>query len=170
MPRSGKRWYLVYAKSRQESVAETNLRRQGYVTYLPLARLMRRRNGRRVSASGPMFPRYLFVQLDETSDNWGPIRSTLGVVSIVHFGRRAATVPSEFISSLKNREDADGLQPVSLGDFKSGGRVRITEGGLSGYEGVFIARTSRERVVVLLEILGKQTRAQLDANAIESVQ
>jgi len=162
-----KRWYLVYAKPRQERVAQTNLCRQQYTTYLPLVRQPRRRRGERISVVTPMFPRYLFVQLDRHTDNWAPIRSTLGVVSIVRFGHVAAAVPDDFVALLRAREDAHGVQVMPVEDYKRGTRVRITDGGLMGYEAVFVARSSRDRVIVLLEILGKHTRASVDAGAIE---
>lgn len=162
-----KRWYLVYTKPRQEAVAHTNLQRQDYVTYLPLVRQARRRGGRKVSVVGPMFPRYLFVRLDRHTDNWAPIRSTLGVVSIVRFGHVAAAVPDDLIALLRAREDDRGIQVLPADDYKRGARVRITDGGLMGYEAMFVARTSRDRVVVLLQILGKYTRVSVDAAAIE---
>src|SRR5215210_7146750 len=93
-----KGWYLVYAKPRQESVAQTNLVRQGYETYLPLVRQTVKRQGRRVTVVGPMFPRYLFIRLDTQSDNWAPIRSTLGVVSLVRFGQQAPQVPDALVA------------------------------------------------------------------------
>lgn len=162
-----KGWYLVYAKVRQERIAQENLLRQGYETYLPLVRQVRRRDGRRVAGIGPMFPRYLFIHLDNQSDNWSPIRSTLGVVSLVRFGREAAQVPNELIEALRQREDEQGLQMLPSDEYRPGSRVRITEGSFAGYEGVFLAKSSRDRVVLLLDILGKHTRAVVDADVIE---
>ena len=163
-----KSWYLVYAKPRQEAVAQTNLARQGYETYLPLIQQARKRQGRRVTTVGPMFPRYLFIHLDSESDNWAPIRSTLGVVSLVRFGHHAAQVPANLVATLRHCEDERGLQTVPTKEHQPGTRVRITEGSLAGYDGVFLAKTSRDRVVLLLEILGKHTRAIVSAEAIEA--
>lgn len=161
------RWYLVYCKPRQESTAQRNLERQGYMTYLPLLRQRRRRKGRNVSTVGPMFPRYLFVSLNLETDNWGPIRSTLGVVSIVRFGQTAAAVPDHLIEFFRNHQDAEGIQLWSPAEYQRGMKVRITEGGFAGYEGIFVARTGRERVTVLLEVLGREARASVDLSAIE---
>lgn len=164
---SAKGWYLVYAKPRQERIAQANLERQRYKVYLPLARQVRRRHGRTLSTIAPLFPRYLFVHLDRETDNWAPIRSTLGVVSLVRFGQVPAPVPESLIAFLRSREDPDGLHALSIDVYKSGARVRITGGGLTGYEGIFVAPTSRQRVIVLLDILGKQTRTVVEAGAIE---
>lgn len=166
----GKCWYLVYAKPRQEQVARENLERQGYETYLPLIRKLTRRAGRRVVSIGPMFPRYLFIRLDEHTDNWGPIRSTLGVASLVRFGQLPARVPEGLVAALRSREDEQGFQPSPASDeLRPGARVRVLEGSLAGYEGVFVARNGRERVVLLLEIMGKTARTALDAVSVEKV-
>lgn len=163
----GKSWYLVYAKPKQERVAQVNLERQHYEVYLPLARQVRRSGGRRLSMVAPLFPRYLFVHLDRQIDNWAPIRSTIGVVSLVRFGQTPAPVPGDLVDYLRAREDSDGLHVVSIDEYKRGARVRVTTGGLTGYEGIFVAATSRQRVVVLLDILGKRTRAVIEAGSIE---
>jgi transcriptional antiterminator RfaH len=164
-----KRWYLVYCKPRQERIAVENLERQGYETYLPRVRETRRRAGQRIQVIAPLFPRYLFIHLDQEFDNWGPIRSTLGVVSLVRFGQLPARVPDELLALLHGREDAEGLQTIELQALKTGARVRVASGSLAGYEGIFLAKTARERVVVLLDILGKATRTQMDALDIEPV-
>jgi transcriptional antiterminator RfaH len=164
---STKSWYLVYTKPRQESVAQINLVRQGYETYLPLVRQTSRRQGRRVTVVGPMFPRYLFIRLDDQSDNWAPIRSTLGVASLVRFGQHAAHVPDTLVTLLREREDEHGVQVLPTQEYHPGSRVRITEGSLAGYEGVLLAKSGRDRVVLLLEILGKHTRAVVTLDSIE---
>ena len=160
-------WYLVYCKPRQESVARENLTRQGYETYLPIMRDARRRQGKRVVLMAPMFPRYLFIHLNRQTDNWAPIRSTLGVVSIVRFGRSAARVPNDLIFLLRSREDSQGIQILPVERYKPGSRVRITQGGFAGYEGIFQAASSRDRVTVLLDVLGRKARATVDSASIE---
>lgn len=165
-PRPGRRWYLVYSKPRQEEVASRNLRRQEFETYLPRVRTMRRRGGKRSPSVEALFPRYLFVMLDPVQDNWAPIRSTIGVTSLVRFGAEPAEVPESLVSFLKEREDESGLQVVELGRLSPGQSVRVEEGPLAGYEGIFLARTGRDRVVVLLDILGRNARLELEEDAL----
>ena len=160
-------WYLVYCKPRQEAVARENLARQGYETYLPRLHEARRRQGKRVTLVAPMFPRYLFIHLNSQSDNWAPIRSTLGVVSVVRFGRDAARVPDDLVAALKSREDEQGVQILPTEDYRPGSRVRIIQGSFAGYEGVFQAATGRDRVTVLLDVLGRKARTSVDAASIE---
>lgn len=167
-PSSARAWYLVYTKPRQEEVALANLVRQGYGAYLPRARQARRRQGRRLEVVGPLFPRYLFIHLDAQTDNWGPIRSTVGVASLVRFGQEPARVPDALIGFLRGREGIEGLHEWAAPQGPAAGdRVRMVDGAFHGYEGILLARTSRERVLVLLDILGKKIRAQVSAGQLE---
>ncbi|MCI0401643.1 MAG: transcription/translation regulatory transformer protein RfaH [Gammaproteobacteria bacterium] len=164
-----KAWYLIYSKPRQERLALENLQRQGYETYLPLMRNRRRRKGRSLVLIEPMFPRYLFTRLSADTDNWGPIRSTLGVAHLVRFGDAPAQVPDSLISTLRAQEDADGIQEPPKPDFRRGDKVRIVDGAMAGYEAIYYAKTSHERVVLLLEIVGRSAPVQLSANSIERI-
>ena len=91
-------WYLLCTKRRQEKLAQENLRRQGYETYLPLMRERRRRKGKIFNVIEPMFSSYLFIRLNKSTDNWSPIRSTLGVSQIVRFGACPAFVSDDLIT------------------------------------------------------------------------
>ena len=160
-------WYLVYSKARQEQKALTNLVRQGYCVYLPRVRV-RRRVARRIrTVVEPMFPRYLLIHLSDESDDWGPIRSTLGVSDLVRFGGVPARVPDELVAALRARDDDDGVQDLPQPELVSGDRVRIVDGLMAGYEAIYSASSSNERVVVLLEIAQASARITLQRDAIE---
>ena len=161
-----KRWYLIHSKPRQEEIARENLERQGYSTYLPLLRTPRRRLGRRIIRIEPMFPRYFFIRLDTATDNWAPIRSTIGVITLVRFGMTPTPITDELIDMLRQRDDAGGIQDIPLNEFSRGQKVRIEEGPFMGYEGIFLAETGVQRVLVLLDIVGKTAKARIDVTAL----
>lgn len=162
-----KRWYVVFSKPRQERRAQENLERQGYTTYLPRILDVRRRAGRRVPVVAPLFPRYVFIHLDNLSDNWFPIRSTFGVTSMVRVGHAPALVPEEIVAGIRSREQEDGLHRGPSTEPARGERVQIVEGSMAGLEGIFSARTGQQRVVILLELLGRQVPVQVDYHAVE---
>jgi len=162
-----KSWYLIYTKPRQEALAQENLQRQGYGVYLPKVRLMRRRRGKQEAVVEPLFPRYLFIHLDTQTDNWAPIRSTFGVASLVRFGSEPAQVPDELVAQLKSQEGQEGLHEWAEPKLKVGDRVRVAEGPLKGVEGILLAKSGQERVMLLLEMLGKEVRTHLTTGQIE---
>lgn len=165
---NSKAWYLIYARPNQEAVAQQQLEQQGYVTYLPMVMNAKRRNGRRRYVEEPFFPRYLFIHLDQTTDNWAPIRSTIGVSNLVRFGMVPLAVDDEIIDIIKARENPEGLHDVQE-ELIKGDNVRVLDGPMMGLEGVFIAKTGEERVILLLELMGQSTRVQMDVDAIEVV-
>ena len=93
-------WLLAYTKPRQESLAEENLRRQGFEVFCPQLRVQKLRRRKWVWLEEPLFPRYLFVGA-AAGVSWSPVRSTFGVVSLVRFGGRVAEVSPDLIDSLR---------------------------------------------------------------------
>lgn len=144
-------WYLVYCKPRQELVAQTNLERQGYEIYLPMIRNSKRSNGRRITCVEPLFPRYLFIHLAKGLDSWSPIKSTIGVSHLVKFGLEPAKVPDNLVQTLMQQADEGGIFDSKQMELKPGDHVRIADGIMEGYEGILLARTSKERVMILLD-------------------
>jgi len=164
---SKRSWYLIYTKPRQENLARENLDRQGFVTYLPLAEQTRRRNGRYMKMIEPYFPRYLFIQLNTDTDNWAPIRSTLGVSQMVRFGGVPAVVPEDLINYLKENDDPNGIQQMIQQDMSPGDKIEIVNGPFAGYSGIYQQQKSAERVAVLLEIVGKNAELTLSIHDLQ---
>jgi transcriptional antiterminator RfaH len=153
-------WYLVRTKPSREATAHLNICRQGYESYLP--RLLRtvRCKGRLVERVGALFPRYLFVRLEEGSQSLAPVRSSVGVSDVVRFGADYAVVPAKVICDLRAREEpASGLHRM-VGDqpFVRGAPVRLSSRPFGGLEGVFVCHDGAARVIILLSLLGQETR------------
>lgn len=162
-----KRWYLVHTKPRKERVAEQNLQRQGYEVYLPLIQQPRRRRGRWIEVIDPLFPNYLFVRLQFGWDNIGPIRYTTGVRALVRFTQEPAIVPDEIIESLKSAADRDtGIYRFEEALFKPGDKVMIDQGPLAGLNAIFLAETGQERVLILLEMLGRENQITIERDLL----
>jgi transcriptional antiterminator RfaH len=149
-------WYLVQSKPRNEARALENLVRQGYETYLPLMEVERLQRGKLLKKMEPLFPRYLFLHLEEGNDNWGPIRSTLGVAGLVRFGQAYAVVSDEVMDAVRER-----TQDIKKSLFESGDNVRVVSGPLLGLEGVFEIADGEQRSFVLLEFMQKQQRVSV---------
>ena len=164
---SKRSWYLIFTKPRQENLARENLERQGFVTYLPLAQQTRRRNSRYIKAIESYFPRYLFIQLNTDTDNWAPIRSTVGVSQMVRFGGLPAVIPDDLIACLGENDDANGIQELVEQEFSPGDRIIIVDGPFAGYKGIYQQQKSAERVAVLLEIVGKNAALTISVHDLQ---
>jgi len=163
-------WYAVYTYARMEKWARSNLWERGYEVYLPQYR-KQLRHARKVDwISAPLFPRYLFVTADlELGERRGVVTAP-GVVSMVAFGERPATLPQAAIDEIKAREDENGN--VQLCDPRSlsvGDQVRLHDGALRDHVGLFEFKTDDERVVILLDLLGRQVRVRVSPGSISRV-
>lgn len=163
-----RRWYLVYTKPACEALALRNLLRQGYEVYLPRVVQTVRRAERRFERIVALFPRYLFLRLNEGQQALAPVASTLGVAAIVRFGGRYALVPDELIGELQSRADpVTGLHRLTCSEsLRPGAVVRIRLGPFDGLEGVFERRAGADRVVVLLTLLGQAAPVCVPADSV----
>jgi transcriptional antiterminator RfaH len=164
----GHAWYLVHTKARQEDTAITNLQRQNFRCYMPLLHLEKVRRGKSVVVAEPMFPSYVFVQLD-TSDNikgqsWSPIRSTLGVRDLVKFGGHPAKVEADLITALHEREQLQQSNPQAL--FAPGDKVVVTDGPFAGIEAIYQTADAEQRSMILLSMLNKPVAMHIDTGKL----
>ncbi|WP_396189452.1 transcription/translation regulatory transformer protein RfaH [Flavobacterium sp.] len=155
-------WYVVHTKPRQEARALENLQNQGFNCFLPTMQVQKLRNQKVQTITEPMFSRYLFIQLNDQTQNWGPIRSTLGVSKLVSFGPQPAKVPSEFIGFLKDAP-TETLERM----FAPGDNVQVASGPLQGLDGKYIAHDGESRAFVLVDLLGQPQKLRM---AVETLQ
>lgn len=155
------RWYAIQTKPRQEEVARVNLERQGYRVYLPLIQLRKRRSGRWQVAIEPLFASYVFLNVDLDHDNIAPVRSTLGVRAMVRFGFEYVAIPDEVIEYLQQREPTGSANAAPRPLFTPGDKVRILTGPFGGLDAVYEMNRSDDRVLLLVDILGRQSRVKV---------
>jgi len=163
------RWYVAQTHPRAEGLAAAHLNRQGFFTYLPRY-LKRRRHARRVEmVAAPFFPRYLFVSVDMKTQRWRSIQSTSGVSRFVCNGDNPAVVDDQIVVSLKQRENEHGfIQLDSSPRFQPGEQVRILDGAFNGSFGLYEGMTDKERVTILLDLLGRKVRVMLDSDYVDA--
>lgn len=161
------RWYVAQTHRRDEEKAAWHLRRQKFSVYLPRY-LTRRRHARRVDwVKAPLFPRYLFIEMDSEHTQWRCINSTFGVSRLVCNGDRPAPVPEGIVEDIVARSDKRGLVRLDrMRPFSQGQKVQIMFGALTERVGMFECLTDEDRVVLLLDMLGRQVRIKLPLETI----
>ncbi|MDB5582510.1 MAG: transcriptional activator RfaH [Bradyrhizobium sp.] len=162
----GPRWYVAQTHPRSEAKAAEHLRRQGFGVYLPHFR-KKRRHARRVdTVKAPLFPRYLFVSVDLETQRWLAIQSTIGVARLICNGDVPALVQRGIVDALRQREDEQGFIKLEQRVFRLGEELRVLDGAFTGTLGLFEGMTDNERVTILLDLLGRKVRVNLDAESV----
>ena len=165
---SGARWFAVNTHPRAEGRATENLRRQGFVNFYPFVTKSLRSGRRSYTGTGPLFPSYIFVQLDPGRAPWRAIESTFGVRAIVKAGGSPAAMPGGVVDALMAMSDENGLFSFRA-QLTPGDAVRFLGGPFAGLVGTLESMDGQGRIMVLLNLLGRATRMRAMASDVSPI-
>jgi transcription antitermination factor NusG len=153
-------WYAAYTRCNHERVVNKLLHQKGINTFLPQITVPSRRRDRKVLIKRPVFPNYLFVELDSIQENWMKTFRTPGLVTICGNGR-PMPVPDEDIESIRIFINSErNLYPLPY--LQVGSRVQIISGPLTGAIGILVKENHKKRrLVVSVELMGQSVAATL---------
>lgn len=160
------RWYCLRARPKHEHIAAAHLRQyEGIEVYCPRVKIQRSTRRGLVWFTEALFPNYLFARFEMA--RWlALVRSAQGVSGIVRFGQDYPEVPERALSDLRAFMDDAELKTVSY-TLTTGDAVEIVEGPFRGQTGVVQQLLpARERVKVLLEVLGGTNQVDLQLTSV----
>jgi len=162
-PKDG--WIAVNCKPHLEGIALASLSRQNFNAYCPMIHKRVHHARRVLDVLRPLFPCYLFVQLDPREQSWRPILGTSGVRTVIRFGEHPSLISKEFIDSLKARE-VDGVIVRPASPYRVGHQVRLTSGAFHGLAATIIEMDERDRLKVLIDLLNRKVNVTLSTHQV----
>ena len=158
-------WSCVTVHPHQEALALRNIRRQGFTSFYPFSLVA---NNRRRLVVRPLFPGYIFIQLDDQVFNWSPLNNTLGVRRLITATtagdyRYPARVP--FADDLWRLR----LRPSSVNEpelIPPGTIVRVLRGPFQERTGL-VELSEGDRVKLLLQAFNREVSIEF---SVENVQ
>ncbi len=156
-----KNFYLIKTKPRQEVTATQNLTKQGFNVFFPKAVIKNKITS--------LFPGYLFIELDDKTQNWTPIRYTIGVSNFVRFGLSFAKVPNQIINLIKIQQHQTIKKMIDICSHHKGDHLEIQTGVFKGQQAIFQNSNSNDRITVLLKVIGQQQAITLDQREVVAV-
>ena len=159
-------WYCVRTKPKHEHIAAANLARQaGLEIFCPRLRVERNTRRGLVRVLEPLFPCYLFVRC-VLEDKLDDLRYANGVGSLVNFGGCIPRVPDDVVALLRDYFSSEEIMVVR-DELLPGVEVIVAEGAFEGMRAsVLRVLPARQRVQVLLEILGRPTAVEVERAAV----
>lgn len=154
MTKPKSQWCVIHTQPRGEKRAEQNLRLQGYSIFAPFIAKRVRHARRFKSVQIPLFPRYIFVELDMSRDPWRSINGTGGVSKLVTVNDRPVPLPDGLVDALME-SDLCNQQTAALAIFRVDEPVLINDGPFADLIGRIERIDDKGRVQVLLEIMGR---------------
>jgi transcriptional antiterminator RfaH len=157
-------WACAQTEPRREEAARHFLQLGGYTVYLPRLRVVRLRHRRKVTINPPLFPSYLFIEI---TNGWWSARWSPGIVRLLRAGDAPMPVPDALIAEIRGRERGGLVELPQPQDLHVGDPVKVTAGPFSGYLALYAGMKPRQRVEVLLQLLGSMQRVTLPRGAVE---
>jgi len=160
------KWYCLRSQPKHEHIAAAHLRQFEEVeVFCPRVKIQRSTRRGLVWFTEALFPNYLFARFEMTQC-LARVRSCQGVSGIVHFGSDVPEVPARALDDLRAYMQDTELKTVAF-TIAEGDDVEIVEGPFRGQNGV-VKRLlpARERVKVLLEVLGGVTEVDLSLTSV----
>jgi len=159
-------WCAARLQANREALALHCLGLAGYETYFPWLRDRRIRHGRKIEIRPALFPGYAFVliQLQWHAAKWAP-----GTMGLIMNGAGPAHVLDSVIDEIRRREVGGLIELAPPPALRRGDRVRILRGPFTGHLAIFADMRPRERVEILLRLLGGQQRVTLSKGDVEVI-
>lgn len=157
-------WYAVRTYARHEKSVLEHLKLRNVETFLPLYEKVHRwKNGCNVRVELPLFPSYLFVDIDLR--NRARVLEAPGTISLVGTSRQPWPLSDFQIESLRDNLPLRKFEPHAY--LVAGQNVRIIAGPLVGLTGILLRKNAALRVVLALDQIMQGVSVEVDASEVE---
>jgi transcription antitermination factor NusG len=161
------RWYAAYTSANHEKRVAQQFSQRSVEHFLPLYASVRKWKDRRIKLDLPLFPGYVFVQMDLR--NRLRVLQIPGVASLVGFGGTPVALPEREIEALRTSL-GNGIHAEPHPFLTVGRRVRVKGGPLAGLDGIVIRRKNRLRLVISLDLIQRAAMVEVEAADLEGIQ
>ena len=158
---NSKSWIVARNKPNQDKIALINLEQQNFEFFQPTFKTMSKRQNKFKEIIKPVFPGYIFIAINLEEKNWHKINNTRGISSIIVFGNEIPLIRCELIKELQYRFSLNN-DPKTVDQFKTGMNAEITNGPFAQLIGKIEEIDADQRIWILLDILGTQTRVSIN--------
>ncbi len=165
-------WYVLKTKPHREDSVSTLLLKANIQTLNPKLRHLHHRTSGSQYRSSPLFPSYLFLNIDFGAlENIHLIKYTRGVSKILCAQNKPIALANEIIQTIVQRMDPDGFIKKQ-NHLKRGDSIRVKKGILKDLVGILEKPSSDDegRVMVLLNLVNYNLKASLHWSEIEKME
>jgi transcriptional antiterminator NusG len=156
-------WYALYTRSHCEQLVCDQLTARGFHLFLPRIDVWSQRAGKQRLISVPMFPGYLFLWHTMDKISYIDVRKARGLVRIL--GERwdkLSVVPDAEIEAIQRVLNAP-LPILPHPYLREGQRVRITQGPLTGIEGILLqSKPAKGLLILSVDLLQRSVAVEVD--------
>ena len=150
-----KYWLVATYKINEIEKAERNLSNQNFDYYLPKIKVKKSNSN---LGEEILFPGYVFIKT--RPEDYSLIKYTKGIKKIVKFGKNIPHLSDNEINSVKSIEKISNSKPITS-KINIGQESEVTDGPFKGTIVKICSLPSKDRIEVLLSILGSSRRVSI---------
>jgi transcription termination/antitermination protein NusG len=177
-----KKWYCLRVISGKERKIKERLdgdiKREGWghiinQTIVPTSRVIKVRNGKKVTLDQNLLPGYILVEAVEGKINGDIIQSIRSIQNVMHFLGKENPIPMTEIEANRMLGKVDESQEqgdIMEEPFIVGETVKIIDGSFKDFSGVVMEiNTEKKKLKVEVRIFGRGTEVELSFVGVEKV-
>ncbi len=154
-------WLVASYKINEIQRLESNLMNQKFKYYIPRVTIKKKTYAK--PKCEVLFPGYIFV--NTSHENYSALRYTTGIKNIIKFGENISYMTDLQIKKIKNLEASSKLEPI-ISKVKIGQEALIAKGSFKGMVVKICSLPSKQRVDVLMSLLGSVRRVNISQNKL----
>lgn len=176
---AGRHWYVVHTYSGYENKVKESLISKAeslgmtdriFRAEIPMESVIEEKKGKRVVVQKKLYPGYVLVDMIVENDTWYVVRNTPGVTGFVGSEKTPVPLSDAEAMQLMHQMGIDDGKRVDI-KVRPGQNVRIREGTLADFVGkVEDVNESRGTVTVLVDMFGRETKAEVDYFQIDEIE
>lgn len=173
------KWYTVHTYSGLENKARLSLleriRNSGFEhlfgdILIPTESVVELVKGQKRTTTRKFFPGYMFVQMVLNEETYHIVKNTPKITGFLgsEKGNVPTPVPESQIAAINTQITEGATKPKPRVVFEEGESVRIIGGPFTSFNGVLEeVKAEKQKVRVLVSILGRATPVELDFSQVE---
>lgn len=172
-------WYVVHTFSNQEnkvkaSIEKTietfNLRDKIFSVVVPTREVTEYKKGEKKTVRRKIFPGYVFIEMNMSSDSWYFVRKTYGVAGFVGAEAKPEPLKKHEVDRLLNGGNAKAHETYMKTTWKKGMSIQVLTGPFADFIGKILdVHPERGKLKVLLSLFDRETPVELSFQQVERI-
>jgi transcription antitermination factor NusG len=161
-------WFAVQTRPRHEKKVTSELQEKGVESFLPLITATHQWSDRRRIVETPLFPQYVFVRIEQSTNARISVLRTNGVTNFVGTRGVGTPIPTDQIERVKTvivRE----IGFTTHAFLNVGSQVRIRGGALDGLQGILTAVNGDQTLVVSVDLIQRSLAIRIKGYQVDPV-
>lgn len=173
------RWFALHTYSGFEKKVQTTVEHlvtlEGYrdhfdQLYIPMENVVEVKKGKKEVVERILMPGYVLVHMEPLDELFAMIEKLPGVAGFVGDGSSATELSAEEVDHIFNQYEEKAEQPKAEIKYHIGDQIKVVDGPFVNFTGeVEEIDAEKQRLKVMVNILGRSTAVELDVLQVESL-